>query len=344
MFKKKLGAILQRASVICGITGFTLSEILKKFCGNSLQGLIIGIIITAIVAGVVGFACDKIYQKQLSKKDADLAEKNAELERKDLELEEKDVQIKELNEQCEVWKNILRSRTPIQAGYYMSNKHVYDSFKTNLEILICNLDVDLMKDSKNESDYHLRFKWTLTVLNPTDKPVEKAKFIYSGDKNDTSHPRVMFNGEPLTVSMKKDINVTGDDRFIEINLPKPMKRNILAEIGIDYTLSEYKFNPNYDYIWLVPDALGFAAMSEFHIRFFSDGIIVKKATYGVLKSYILSGNYNEDADEEVRFKEFDGGKAGFECIKSGVEELRGHGFRLILMNREGVLPNLPDYL
>lgn len=319
--------ILQWISVICGISGITITTIIRFFFSDTLHTLVIGSTITIVATAIVGVVSAKNYQKMLAKKDEELAKKDA--------------KIKELNEEFEVWRNILISETPAQAGYYMSNKKVYDNFKTKLEILDCNLDVRLVQDSKDEKNYHLQFNWTLKVLNSTEKPVEKARFIYSGDKNDTSHPKVTYNGKRATVTMKMEENVAGDDRFIEIGFPTPLKHNISADICINYTLSKYNFNPNYDFIWLVPDALGFANMSRFRIRFFSDGVIVKHTTVSVLRSYVLSGKYPQEDDELVEFKQFDEGKEGFECTKDEAEELRRHGFLLILTNDR---KSLPDYL
>lgn len=326
MAKDKWTGIVQWLCAFCGISGITVTGILKWFFPALPYVLIIGNFITTIITAIVGVVSAKKYQKQLSKKEEALSEK--------------DERIKELNEQVEVLRNILITETPAQAGYYMANKSVYDNFKTDLEILKCNLDVSLVKDSEDGEDYHLRFKWKLMVFNPTNKSAEKAKFIYSGDKDDISSPNVTFKDMAARVTVKLAENAVGDDIFIEIDFPGVLKPKSTAEVCIDYTLSKYKFNPDYDFIWLVPDALGFASMSEFCIRFFGDGEVIKNTTSGVLRSYKLSGKYPKEDDQIIPFKRLGEGKEGFEYNnQDGYEKLRGHGFFLILKNRGGDLPH-----
>lgn len=248
--------------------------------------------------------------------------------------------IQELEEEIDVLKNAIEARIPAQAGHYRANRREFDSFKTELSISECKLDVRLIKTVGAEP--HLIFKWELRVINTTETPATNAKFIYSGDKNANSYPEVLIDGHKVKVEMSQERNVIGDYRFLNIPFDSLLYHNRTADIIIKYTLSEHKFNPRFDYIWLVPDALGFKDMSQFRIRFFSDGNIVNQNTQGVLRSYKLSGECDTTGDEPIVFEKIGENESGFQCMRD--RDLQGRGYLLILINDTEQLEQLPEYL
>lgn len=366
LFPMVIAAVLAVAVMYMSYKGFIFDGTITANEDGTIAGdkVVQIMAVTAVIMIASGCVSLKIisckYQKQIEEKNAALEEKNAELkksnaelveknaswdekvaelEEKDMELQEKNEDIIKLNEKIGVLKQILVSQAPAQAGYYMLYKDAYDRFGTDLVISTCSLDVMLEADSGKNEKKHLRFEWTLDVLNNTSSPIKQANFIYSGEKNDRSFPKVTIDGTPVRAKIKRNHSGAEDDRFIGIPFQKPLSKNMSVKIKISYTLSTYEFNRNYDFIWLVPDALGFADTMQFRIRFFADDEVVKDSTIGVLRSYKLSGEYSIEDDEKIEFRELENGKQGFECEKKASDNtLKGHGYLLILINDRDSLP------
>lgn len=254
-------------------------------------------------------------------------------------LRNKDSEIQKFKEEREVWKKILMTQTPAQAGYYMANRQWYEQFKTELVVSRCLVDVELVQNKDDPTVRNLRFHWTLHLSNPSATPISKIKFIYSGD-DDVIYPQsVTVNGDSARVSFDHFPEVTGDDRFMNIYYPLGLKQNDTAKVCIDYTLKKYIYNPEFDVIWFVPDALGFTDVNEISIRFLADGEVIKETTSALLRAYRLSGSYPQESDEQIVYQTFNNGRAGFAFTKQAkVDNLKQHGYRMILTNGENGLP------
>lgn len=246
--------------------------------------------------------------------------------------------IKELNDRISSCKQVIESgntkkRTPVQN--YMIYKDVYDDFRTDLIILECVLAVELVKDENDPKKYAHKFSWKLVVKNPYTKPVNKAKFIYSGLKDKNVHTHVdVKKGEVKYYdkhTIRGDIKVIEDDQFMEIDFNKKLTRGKEITIYIDYTL-KYDFNRNKDFIWLIPDALGFADMKKFRIIFYGDENIIRNTTKVELKSYKLNAEYDPERKGEIEYKELNGGKSGFEAKSGKQDVLHGYGYLLECTN------------
>lgn len=344
---------LQWVSAISGTLGISVCQILGLFPADNQNILLLAIAAALIATAALGSVSVKSLRQQnqtiLDAKDAELETSRQRTERLTAQLAEqaeslsvKDAEIQKLHEAMEVWENILRTQTPAQAGYYMANQERYNRFKTELVVSRCDVDVDLVRNGDEETERNLHFYWTLNVVNPSAAPVSKIKFIYSGDKDDTTYPEVTVNGSPVRVSFENSEKTTGDDRFMYIHYPQSLRQNDTAKVCIEYTLAKYIFNPKYDFIWLVPDALGFAEIRKISIRFFADGKVIRESTSALLRSYRLSGNYPPEIDEPIECQRFTGGRTGFACEKQKEEDmLEGHGYLLILINDRD---SLPDFL
>lgn len=333
--------IITWISTIIGILGTPIFVIIQWLSDDKMLTIIVGIIIVAVVIVVSTF----IFQKQkytnqtnMVIKNRDLEEIRKELEAKIKELEEKDNQINELGNRIKACKTAVidtKNLTPLD--YYLIDKDVYDRFKSNLRVLECCLEVELIKLHENSEKYNLQFCWRLVVKNCGSEPADKANFIYSGEKDIDSNLNITT--EKVTYDnyeTRPDIKVLGDDRFIEINFADEIAVGNSAVIHIDYVFEKYKFNRERDRIWLVPDALGFAGMDEFCIVFYCDGEIVHKETKVELKSYKLKGEYNLERMRRINFSDPNNKKGKFQAKSRKKEELYGHGYVLELSNDKAV--------
>lgn len=330
---------------IIGILGTPLVTVISYFINNKILTNIISIIIAVFITAVSVFIFQKLkykHQTDMNNITRDLEEKREELEAKIRELEEKDKrliennnQIDELNNRIKACKKALIGKeklTPLD--YYLIDKDVFDEFKTDLTVSKCCLDVALVKMSENSEKYNLQFEWRLNVINNGSKPVCMARFIYSGEENIDSD--LIITAEEVTFekySSRTDIKVLGDDRFIEIDFADELAVGQSAVIHIKYVFEKYEFNRMHDSIWLVPDALGFADMDKYCIRFYCDGEVVHKNTKVELKSYRLRGEYKLERKSPIFFKELKNGKGGFEVKSGSREELHDQGYVLEFSNK-----------
>lgn len=149
--------------------------------------------------------------------------------------------------------------TPVQR--YLIDKDLYDDFKTELKILECFLEVELVKFRKMNDKHGLLFKWNLKVENPTSKPIRMARFIYSGIKGQDLQLKVTVKESGFDKATHRKKEVIGDDCFVEIRFKNELMEGGQDEIEIAYT-TEYAFKRKRDCIWLVPDELGFG--TTFH--------------------------------------------------------------------------------
>lgn len=237
-------------------------------------------------------------------------------------------------------KSKLEGFTPVD--YYLIDKDAYDEFKTKLKISKCLLEVIFVKNEEDSKEYDFKFRWSLKIKNPSFKPQNMARFIYSGARPGEEEPRLMIDSEDITISNHgelEDKRGLGDDRFEEIEFSDSLKRGKEVNLTITYVFRKYKFNRNRISIWLVPDALGFADLDNFCIRFYSDGEIVHSGTEVTLQSYRLDAEYKPERKrtpeyEEFKNHEFEGIKAGFKARNGRGDKLHGYGYRLKLMNHE----------
>ena len=335
--QKDLPPIISWISAMCGITGTPIYVILQFILGEE-QAKIIGISISIVVVIIGVF----ILREQNYKNKRILADKNREVEIKNQEIEEKNrilleekQKIEELNNRISACKKVIADKdkdklTPVD--YYLIDKDEYDNFKTDLRISECLLEVELNpKNTDLEKKDLLKFKWTLKVENDTSEPMDKADFIFSGLKDQDISPTVTTEKVTYKDTIRKNIKVLGEDCFIVILFTDEIQPGHDAIIHINYDL-EYDFNRKNDYVWLVPDALGFACMDKFYIRFYSDGDVIHEGTRAELKSYKLNMEYTPENMKWIRFKEFDNGRKGFEATTDGRDELHGYGFLLELRN------------
>ncbi len=361
MKTKKIGAppgLVQWLCAVLGILGISACDILEVFPADNQNVLLVVIAIALISTAALGSASIKGLRQQiqmlLDAKNAELdasKQKNAGLTTQLLEqaetLRRKDSEIQKLKEEREVWKKILMTQTPSQAGHYMANCRYYEKFKTELIVSRCRLDVELVQSKNNPTVRNLRFQWTLNILNPSPKPISKIKFIYSGDKDDISYPRAMVNGSSMRVSFDHFAEVTGDDRFMNIHYLQALRQNDTAKVYVEYTLEKYTYNAECDVIWFVPDALGFADVRHIYVRFLADGEVITETTTSLLRTYRLSGSYPLEIDEPIEYQTFEDGRAGFAFEKQAEEdELKQHGYWLVLTNGRdilsGSLGDIPD--
>lgn len=198
--------------------------------------------------------------------------------------------------------------TPVEC--YFIDKDVYDNFKTELEVSECTLEVKYNKNNENGKNY-LYFDWDLKIENPSSIPIGVARFIFSGKKGENLEITVMEDdkiNDDFTI--KQEIEVIDDDCLIEINLKKELRGGDKVKLSISYA-AEHNFNRKCERIWLVPDALGFANMKKFCIRFYGDEDYVHKRTNAKLKYYDLDKEYKEKTDYKVlKYKSFEEGKKG----------------------------------
>lgn len=341
---------LQWIVAILGILGISVSDFLGFFPTDNqmLQFLVFAIVLFAVAA--LGTFSVKVQREQnqrlLDARNAELDASrqentalNVQLAEQAEALRNKDSEIQKLKEEREVWKKILMTQTPSQAGYYMANRQWYEQFKTELVVSQCQVDVELVQNKGDPAARNLRFHWTLHLSNPSAAPISKIKFIYSGDGDITYPQSVTVNGDPARVSFDHFAEVTGDDCFMNIYYPLGLKKNGTAKVCIDYTLEKYIYNPAFDVIWFVPDALGFADVNQINICFLADGEVIKETTSALLRTYRLSGSYPQESDERIEYRTFENGRAGFAFTKEAEEDdLKQHGYRLILTNGENSLP------
>lgn len=353
-------AIISWASAICGITGTPIYVIIQYFFQDDQMALIIGCIVffVAITAGIFILREQNYKNKRkLEDKDREIENRDREIENRDREIEinNKELEIKSINlakatkRNEELEKRVLTCKKAITVkdkqeltpvDYYLIDKDIYDSFKTDLRISECILEVEIMKKSENlEKMDLLKFKWTLKVVNDTSKPIDTADFIFSGLKRDKITPIVTT--ENVTYKDKKivykddegkKIKILGDDCFLKIFFADNIRPGGDAIIHINYDL-KYNFNRINDYIWLVPDALGFACMDKFQIRIYSDGDIIREETTVELKNYKLDEEFTPESLKGSLIQQFDNEKKGFEVTVDGSREtLQGYGFQLELKN------------
>lgn len=285
--------------------------------------------------------------ESLKKEVAETAEK---LKQQEAESEKKDKIIRDLESKMEVLEKVLNMEIPVEAGYYMVNKPAYDMFRTDLHIRKCILEVRLKEKKGAEKEYNLEFKWKLVIKNNDSEPVRKVHFIYSGERGMYEHPRVTceeLGCRGVTIKDENNevegIKTIGDDRFIEISFRNELKEAETENICIEYVLENYTFNCKRDTIWLVPDALGFAEISEFCIRFIWDGVIIKDKTKAKLTKYRLSGRYPKEQStvqqEEYQQKDSSGKMTTVRYFEAEGSEsmdgsLHGVGYVLTLINKE----------
>ena len=265
------------SNLIKNITAFLLliyfagnifvEKVLLQFGG--LWKLISGIlcIVVIIIVMKINSSKNKESSEKPKKEEAETTEK---LKQQEAESEKKDRIIRDLESKMEVLEKVLNMEIPVEAGYYMVNKPAYDMFKTDLHIRKCILEVRLKEKKGAEKEYNLEFKWKLVIKNNDSEPVRKVHFIYSGERGMYEHPRVTceeLGCRGVTIKDENNevegIKTIGDDRFIEISFRNELKAAETENICIEYVLENYTFNCKRDTIWLVPDALGFAEISEF---------------------------------------------------------------------------------
>lgn len=332
-------------SATIGILGTPIVAVLQYFNDDKKLIVLISVVVVAlsIVASIIIIRIQKYkYQTDIAIKTRDYEDKCKELEAKNREMEEivedlanKNSQIDELKNRIVACKKALNDKTKLTSlDYYLIDKDIYDEFKTPLRVLECYLEVELIEGEENPEKHDLSFKWRLKIENPESMPAGMARFIYLGKKDDDSDPTVTSEGvmcekEP---SKREDIKVLSNDRFIEIDFIDELAGGGRAEINIDYVLKAYGFNRECDTICIVPDALGFADMEKFIIRFYCDGEIVHKKTKVKLNSYKLEGEYNLKTEKTVNSKELSNGKIGFEAKSRRKDELHNRGYMLELTN------------
>lgn len=235
-------------------------------------------------------------------------------------------------------KSKLTGFTPVD--YYLIDKDAYDEFKTKLKISECLLEVIFVKNVEDPKEYDFKFRWSLKIKNPSAKPQNMARFIYSGAGTDEEEPHLMIDGEGVTISgcvEQEDKRGLGDDRFEEIEFGDSLKKGKEAKLYITYVFKKYKFDRNCISIWLVPDALGFADLDNFCIRFYGDGEIVHSGTEVTLQSYRLDAEYTPERKrtpvyEEFKNHVFEEKKAGFKAKNGRGDKLHGYGYQLKLSN------------
>lgn len=340
-----------------GYNVFSVASIVGLFGWNVVGDTTDQEKIICIIAGVIIIVWMILYyrlyrrtKKSLAEKDAALIHKDEEreavLKRKDNELEAQRKEIQRWSEKVKVLTKALQSEFPPQVGFYAANKETYDDFKNGLHLLKCDLDVRIIKDDKLENKYNFQFYWTLLVENTDSLPAKEVNFIYSGEKNDNTFPEVSVeqDGQRSSVApqMRPPESSTGEDRFITIDLPKPLEHRSTATVYIHYTPPTYPPNRDRETIWLVPDALGFAGVSEFRIRVFCDGEIIRESTECILRSYKISETCSvamEDNQSLSHHNLNNNNETGFSCHRS--KNLSGYAYLLILINNRD---NLPPYL
>lgn len=276
--------------------------------------------------------------QKLKGKITDLEQKNSDIEQ---ELERKGQEICGLHEKSAVLEKVLHSKIPPQVGFYVTNKKNYDDFKTELQLQECTLEVRLPKPDPSQSGHNMHFRWTLVVKNNRSEPAKTVHFIYSGEKG--LHPTVFIKEGTrethVTASLKLN-EFTGDDCFIEIKLPNPIKCGTTATIIVEYTPRAYQFRQPFDTIWLAPDALGFASVSEFCIRVFHDHeIIVPGTTNCILRTYQSSGNYSAE-DDQLIIPSKQGEETVLQCDRKDEDDssIQDHAYLLALINDWNMLP------
>lgn len=324
-------------NTVCGITGISLNVILNILSVN--KNYIIMISILTVIATVMISVF--VFRKQASKSQTDMNHKDSELKEKNILIEKLDqtikmlgIQVDELNDRITACKKALIDHiklTPVD--HYLIDKDVYDEFRTDLKISDCVLEVELVKTKEHPEKYSLQFQWKLTVINSGSKPVCMARFIYSGEDNIDSNLTISTEGVQFEKnSIRTDIKVLGDDRFIEIDFADELISGDNAVIYINYTFEKYEFQRENDCIWLVPDALGFADMNRFCIRFYCDGEIVHAKTKVELKSYRLKGEYRLERERTIKYQKLEHDKCGYEAKSGKREQLHGYGYLLELHN------------
>lgn len=328
-WSKKLSNIVTWASNICGITGKPILVLLGGI-GTVITAVITGVLqhflkdfkVTIIVLSIVVVIVLIVYIVIQTKK------YHRELDELNKRISACKKAIMTIN------RRKLTEFTPVD--YYMIDKDVYDGFKTRLKITECILEVRFLENTEDRKEYDYEFKWILTVKNPSAEPQSMAKFIYSGEKEGEEAPHLHVESSDIVIEdhkRKGNIKVLReDDRFEEISFADGLKRGKEVTITIEYVFKKYKFDPKEIPIWLVPDALGFAGMDKYCIRFHSDGKIVHEETDVVLYSYILNEEYNREHSDEKTI-DFDRNKNWFEAKSGRREKLHGKGYQLILTNR-----------
>lgn len=336
-------------STIIGILGTPIVAVFQYFNDNKKLIVLISVVVVAlsIVASIIIIQIQKYkYQTNIAIKTRDYEDKCKELEAKNREMEEivrdladRNSQIDQLKNRVIACKKALIGETKLTPlDYYLIDKDIYDEFKTALRVLECHLDVELIEMDKGSGKYNLSFKWRLVIENPESISAGMARFIYSGEEEADSDPTVTSEGVMCEKEPSKceDVKALSNDRFIEIEFIDELAGGGRAEINIDYVLKTYEFNREYDTIWLVPDALGFADMEKFIIRFYCDGKIVHKKTKVELKSYRLEGEYNLERGRQVNSRKLSDGKSGFEARSRRRDELHNHGYVLELSNNRTI--------
>lgn len=319
---------LVRAFVTASVWGAGIFGIYKTV--NVREKVLIALLIAAITAAIAGWS---LYLRQRKKqKEPEPEGRAAVLSQREIELRGKNA---ELLEKATVLEKAFRSEIPPQVGFYVTNKSKYDDFKTDLHLLECTLEVRLPKSETSPGGRNMHFRWILTVQNDCPEPAKIVHFIFSGEKG--LHPNVtVIQGTTVThvpASLKQK-DSTGDDCFIGIKLPTPIKCGHTAQIIVDYTSATYQFRKAYDTIWIAPDALGFTAVSEFRICVFHDReIIVPKKTECILRTYQSSGEYSVEDDQLIRPSK-KGDDTVFQCgVKDeGDGSLHKYVYLLVLIN------------
>ena len=331
-----------------------VERVLPQFEG--LWKLICGILFIAIIIIAVKIKRSKNRNLQKEEKESSEKPKTEEVEiaeklkQMETESEKKDRIISDWENKKKVFEKVLNGEIPIEVGYYMVNKPAYEKFKTKLHIRKCILDVRLEKKEGSEKEYNLKFKWELVIKNNGPEPIEKAHFIYSGDKGVYKLPDVTCKELGCKGSEFNDrnnevggIKVLGDDRFLEIFFASELKEGQTENICIEYVLKKYTYNCEKDAIWLVPDALGFAEISEFCIRVIWYKNIIQEETEVELMKYWLDGQ-NQPKQRSVQKRKYPienssgeiemGGYFEAEGSESMDGSLHGVGYVLTLTNKE----------
>lgn len=363
-FFSSLISIIKNKGVLVGFLTLLMGSSFYIFLRNKWEnatlmerGLMISLIIVCVLA-IIGWSCYFNLRKKrktegLTQKSAESAGENRQLKEKiadlegkisdiEIERERKDQEIRGLREKEAVLEKVLYSKIPPQVGFYVINKKNYDDFKTELQLQECILEVRLPKPDPSQSRHNMHFRWTLVVKNNGPKPAKTVHFIYSGEKG--LHPTVFIkegNREThANVSLKLN-EFTGDDCFIEIKLPDPIKCGAVTTIIVDYTPRAYQFRQPLDTIWLAPDALGFAGVSEFCIRVFHDHeIIVPGTTDCILRTYQSSGNYSAKDDQLIIPSKLDE-ETVFQCGTRDEDDssIQDFAYLLVLINDWDMLPH-----
>lgn len=271
------------------------------------------------------------------------------------ELDERKSQIDELNKRISICKNAFKKKgltevTPVDC--YWINKDVYDKFKTKLKIKKCVLEAIFVENTENSKEYDFKFRWNLTITNPTEDTEYIASFIYSGAKEGEENPELEIKSNDI--GTKKcgetlDIEVVNYDCVERFELVGGLEKGRDVKICITYDFKKYAFDSEKIEIWLIPETLGFANMDEFCIRFYGDGKIVNDNITAKLMSYRLDKEYKPEARKTFRYEEFkdhvfEKKSGGFKAENSITDPMHGYGYLLILPNKfntmqKGLLPD-----